>query len=264
MTLDLPKADGRVATRSTVHLAICEVQFDEQASIASGSTGLQFHERLGGASGPYPKLESAAGGNIRLELGPAGPIQQSTQQQGWSMESTDGSWSVGLLPNRMGVQVNQAYSGWADFVARLASALGVLQEAVSPAIEQRLGLRIVDRIPGTAAGVDDPAGWEPFITPSFFGALAVPEIARAAQVVQQQLVLRSADDVRCTVRQGLAAVVMSPESPTEYVIDIDVYRESARAFVPDAILSTVGEFREQVESLFGLVATPALLEKVAT
>src|SRR5664280_2609844 len=125
MTLDLPKADDRVAARSSVHMASCEVRFDEQESIASGPRGLEFHERLGGADGPYPKIESAAGANrIRLELGPAGPIQQSTQQRGWSMESADGSWSLGLLPNSMVLQVNQAYSGWDDFLERLTFTLG--------------------------------------------------------------------------------------------------------------------------------------------
>lgn len=269
MALDLPKADDRVTARSSVAMAICQIRFDEQDAIGAGATALAFHKRLGGDEGPYSKIESAAGANrIMVEVGPGGPVQQSTARQtGWSLESEDGAWSLVLLPNSMGLQANEgfgAYQGWDDFVERLTNALEALQEVVSPALEQRLGLRFVDRIQGTPLGVEGPMGWEPYITARFLGPLAEPAIANAAQFGQQQLWLDAGDHAVCSMRHGLAAMLAANESRTEYVVDCDIYREGGRPFDVATILNTAGEFREQIDNLFGLVTTPELLDKLTS
>ena len=86
MSLELPQADARVSGRSSVALVICQVRFDEQPSI-DPAAAIEFHERLGGEAGPYPKIESVAGGGrILLQLGPSGPVQQqTTRETGWSL-----------------------------------------------------------------------------------------------------------------------------------------------------------------------------------
>lgn len=269
MALDLPKADDRVAARSSVAMAICQIRFDEQDTIGSGATAVAFHERLGGSEGPYSKIESAAGTNrIMVEMGPGGPVQQSTARQvGWSLEAEDGSWSLALLPNSIGLQANEgfgAYEGWDDFLERLTNALEALQEVASPALEQRLGLRFVDRIPGTPLGVEGPTGWEPYINARFLGPIAEPAIGSATQFAQQQLFLDAGDRAVCSMRHGLAAVLAADESRIEYVVDCDIYREGGRSFDVATILNTVGAFREQIDSLFGLVAMPKLLDKLTS
>jgi uncharacterized protein (TIGR04255 family) len=269
MPLDLPPADDRVAARSSVAMAICQIRFDEQDAIGSGATAVAFHERLGGGEGPYSKIESAAGANrIMVEMGPGGPVQQSTARQtGWSLEAEDGSWSLALLPNSMGLQANEgfsAYKGWDDFLGRLTNALEALQEVASPALEQRFGLRFVDRIPGTPLGVEGPPGWEPYIAARFLGPIAEPAIGGSAQFAQQQLFLDTGDHAVCSMRHGLAAMLAADESRTEYVVDCDIYREGGRPFDVATILNMAGAFREQVDNLFGLVATSELLDRLTS
>ena len=249
-------------------MAICQIRFDEQDALGSGAAALAFHERLGGGEGPYSKIESAAGTNrIMFEMGSGGPVQQSARQTGWSLEAEDGSWSLALLPNSIGLQANEgfgAYNGWDDFLERLTNALEALQEVASPALEQRLGLRFVDRIPGTPLGIEGPTGWEPYITARFLGPIAEPAIGSAAQFAQQQLVLDAGDRAICSMRHGLAAVLAADKSRTEYVVDCDIYREGGRPFDVATILNTAGAFREQIDNLFGLVATSELLDRLTS
>lgn len=265
MSLDLPKPDTRVTGRSTVAMVICQVRFDEQASIAPPAA-IAFHERLGGESGVYSKIEPIAGGRIVLEMGPSGPIPQAAQQQtGWTLETEDGTWSLTLLPDSIGLQANEgsgAYKGWDDFRGRLSEALGALEEVATPTIVHRLGLRFVDRIPGSPLGVEDARSWSEYISANFLGAVAEPRIAEAAKFAQQQLVLDVGDGTNCTLRQGLAAVLSPPERNAEYVIDADVYRERGRPFNAATILDSVDVFMQTVDGLFGMIATPALLGKL--
>jgi uncharacterized protein (TIGR04255 family) len=263
MTLELSKADERVAARSSVDMVICQIRFDEQEAVSAGTTAVRFHERLGGPGGRYPKIDQAEGTNrLVVEMGPGGPVQQTTTRKtGWSLEAKDASWSLTLLPDNIGLQTSGGYSGWQDFLRRLTEALEALQEVVSPALEQRLGLRFVDRIAAADLSVDTPADWQPFIAPRFLGPLAEPGIGQAVQIAQQQLVIGGGNDVICSMRHGLALV--SGDGRTNYVIDCDLYREGGRPFDVAAILDAVGSFKDQAESLFAVAVTPALLERLS-
>jgi uncharacterized protein (TIGR04255 family) len=265
MSLDLPKADPRIAERPTPAMVVCQIQFDEQESIAAAAA-IAFRELLGGESGAYSKLEPVAGGRIMLEVGPGGPVTQMSQKTGWNLETKDSAWSLTLLPDSMGLQANEgrgAYSGWDDFRGRLAEALGALDEVASPAIERRLGLRFVDRIPGASVGVENARGWSEYISPTFLGPVAEPTFADAAKFAQQQLILDVGDGSTCNLRQGLAAVLSPAEPNTEYVIDTDIYQERGRAFDTATILDSVDAFAQTIDGLFGTITTPALLDKTS-
>jgi uncharacterized protein (TIGR04255 family) len=255
MALDLPAADERVVSRSTVGMAICQVRFDTQDGLG-GATAVDFHNRLGSAEGRYPKITSAEG--ITVEIGPQGPVQ--TGKTGWSFDAGDGSWTVTLLPDNMSLQVGEgAFAGWEDFAERFTEALAALCGVVSPALEQRLGLRVVDRISGTSVGVDEPSGWEPYINPRFLGPVVEPGLSEAIRGYQQLMVLDAGEGVTCNLRQGLASV-LSQGSRSDYVVDCDIFREAGRQFDAEAILEAVGGFRNQVENIFSVIATPALLD----
>lgn len=260
MALDLPAPDERVALRSTVGMAICQVRFEAQGDLG-GATAVELHNRLGGAEGRYPKITSAEGNRIMFEVGPQGPVQ--TGRTGWSFDAGDGSWAVTLLPDNVSLQADEgAYAGWEDFAERFTEALAALSGAVSPALEQRLGLRVVDRISGTSVGVDEPSGWEAYINPRFLGPVTEPGLGDAIHGYQQLMVLDAGEGVTCNLRQGLASV-LSQGSRSDYVIDCDVFREVGRQFDAEAILEAVAGFRNQVESIFAVIATPQLLEALS-
>lgn len=262
MTLDLPQADDRIAARRTVTMAICQVRYDQQASIGSGATALAFHERLGGAGGLYSKIEEAEGANrIVMGIGPGRPIAETTRINGWSLTSSDDGWSLALLPGNMGLQSN-SYKGWDDFALRLTSALDALRDVVGPAVEQRVGLRFVDLIAGAKLGVDSPVGWEPYINREFLGALLIPELGRSILVCFQQALIDLGNDAQCNLRTGPAGT--NEDGSIDFLIDCDLYREGGRQFDAAAILNTVSTFREQANRLLQSVITPPLLDKLET
>jgi uncharacterized protein (TIGR04255 family) len=262
MRLDLPQADDRIAARRTVTMAICQVRYDQQASIGSGATALAFHERLGGAEGLYPKIEEAEGANrIVMGIGPGRPIAETTRINGWSLTSADDAWSLALLPGNMGLQSN-SYKGWDDFAQRLTAALDALREVVGPAVEQRVGLRFVDLVAGAKFGVDSPVGWEPYINREFLGALLVPDLGRSIRICVQQALIDLGDDALCNLRTGPAGA--NEDGSIDFMIDCDLFREGGRSFDTAAILSTVSTFREQANRLLQSVVTPSLLDKLDT
>ena len=260
MTLDLPQAEDRIAARRTVTMAICQVRYDQQASVGSGATALAFHEKLGGADGPYPNIEEVEGASrMVMGVGRGRPIAETTRIPGWSLTSADQAWSLALLPGNMGLQ-SDSYGGWEDFEQRLSAAIDALRELVQPAVEQRLGLRFVDLIPGKSVGVDAAASWEPYINREFLGALLVPGLGPSIRVSFQQALIDLGEDAVCNLRTGPSGP--NDDGSVDFVVDCDLYREVGRPFDGPAILNSVSRFKEQADRFVQSVVTPALLDKL--
>ena len=260
MTLDLPEVDDRIAARCTVGMAICQVRFDQQPSVGSGPTALAFQEKLGGAEGLYPKIEEAEGANrLVMGIGPGRPIAETSRISGWNLSSTDEQWSIALLPGNMGLQSDK-YDGWEDFRQRLATALEALRDIVGPSLEQRLGLRFVDVIPGKKLDMTSPADWERYISSEFLGASLSPAIGSAIRFSFQQAVIDLSDGVICNLRTGPGAP--NDDGSVDFGIDCDLYREGGRPFDLATILSTVGTFKEQADAVIQSVLAPALFDKL--
>jgi uncharacterized protein (TIGR04255 family) len=258
MTLDLPEADNKIATRRTVTTVLCQVRYEQQASVAAGVTALKFQEKLGGPDGLYPKVEEAEGANrIVMGIGQGRPVTDTTRINGWTLSSADDAWSLALLPGQMGLQTD-SYDGWDNFEQRFTVALNALAEVIGPSFEQRLGLRFVDVF--GVADVDSPTGWEPYITPPFLGALVAPVVGPQIQVTFQQALIDVGDGAVCNLRTGPMGA--APDGNVGFVVDCDLYREASRVFDPAVILSAVDTFREQADRLLQAVAMPALLEKM--
>jgi uncharacterized protein (TIGR04255 family) len=261
MMLDLPTAAEAVSTRSSVTMAICQVRFEQQPAISTGPTAAAFHGSVGGADGPYPSIDQVEGASRTvMGVGPGGPISETTRTNGWRLASADEGWSLVLLPDNMGLQTEEGYEGWDDYAERLSNALAALAEVASPTFEQRLGLRLVDRLRCGELGVDSPAGWEAYIAPPFLGPLLQPGLASAIKGVHQQLVIDPGGGVTCNMRHGLALV--QEKGGCDYVIDCDFFREGGRAFDVEAILKAVTDFKDQADRLFQASVTPALLGKI--
>lgn len=258
MPIDLPLPDERVSRRSSVSTVVCQIGFDEQPRVGEGRFPIEFHERLGGPAGRYPKLESATEQRMIVELGVA-PSQQQITRRGWSFESQDPGWSLALMPDSAALQADEAsYAGWDDFLDRVRELLDALDDILGPTVQQRVGLRFVDRIRGSRIGVGEPSEWAAYIQPPFLGLLGLPGLGPAVRAGQQQHVLDAGDGATCRLRHGLALVTGDERSV--YVIDCDLFRDGVRQFDRTAILGTMGSFYEQADRVFAAAATPALLD----
>jgi uncharacterized protein (TIGR04255 family) len=168
-----------------------------------------------------------------------------------------------LLPDSIALQANnEGYAGRDDFAQRLTEVLNVLVGTIAPAVENRIGLRFVDRIRGGLIGVEEASGWQPYITPEFLGPIGIPGIGQAVEAGQQQLRIDAGIAATCQIRQGLA--LATGEDRSVYVIDCDFFREGVRPFDQVAILDTVGRFQEQTDRVFAKAVTSTLLDGLIT
>jgi uncharacterized protein (TIGR04255 family) len=257
--MDLPEPDRTVLQASPLAVVVCQVRYDQKPSVSQGKSALAIHDDLGGARGPYPKLEPVNFITAQLQMGiPGIPTSPAVQvpARGWRMTSEDGSWIVSVMPDHFSIETT-AYTEWGkDFRERLTELAGLLARHVEPSIEERLGLRYVDRITHVGGnGLD----WPMYITPELLGPLQHPVLGPAISSAQQQLDLEVDDVVRCTLRHGL---FHDPESRGEasYLLDFDVYRQHPQRFDPAAIVEAADRMNSVSLSLFQLSITDQLLD----
>jgi uncharacterized protein (TIGR04255 family) len=152
----------------------------------------------------------------------------------------------------------RAYSDWMDFSARLEELVRLVQGALGPSLEQRLGLRFIDRIRDPV--ISSPAGWEGWIDERLLGPVLHGAFGPAIKAVQQVLQLDGGEDMEVLLRHG-CVLEGAPEAPVwQYLLDHDCSRSGGRAFSP-------GDIHEGVEGLHTLalsVFQAAVTQKLFT
>jgi uncharacterized protein (TIGR04255 family) len=257
MPLSLPPPDERRLARSPLALVVCQVSFEELAAATDARLALSFHEELGGRSGLYPKLEPVKLQMVNVQGGPGGFQSAAQTRQGWRFQSTDGFWTVTLMPDHVALETSR-YTTWSDdFQIRLANVIDAAAHLVEPAIEQRLGLRYVNRI--TEPVVKAAAEWRDYVASSFLGPVLDETLGEAVQAAQQQVDLSLDASVSCSVRHGFFNDPSRDGAPT-YLIDIDVFRATGQPFDLAEIKETLVTFNTRVLQIFQAVVTPKLLD----
>jgi uncharacterized protein (TIGR04255 family) len=219
---------------------------------------LEIHMALGGSAGRYPRSEQATEQATNIQVAPGLlPTATQTQRKGWRLRSSDGAWTISLMPEFFSLETT-AYTTWSeDFHPRLAELLDAVTRSVDPATQQRIGLRYVDRIVDPA--VRAPQEWEGYIAPEFLGPLLHPRIGPAALATQQQIDIEVGDEVRSSIRHGYFADPTRANALT-YLLDFDVYRETISAFDPEDIVGVLDAFNLLSLQLFQQAVTMRLLE----
>jgi uncharacterized protein (TIGR04255 family) len=259
VALLLPPPDKEPLARSPLELVVCQIRFDTNLAVSDGHVALAFHEQLGGRSGSYPKISQVAAQELNLALG-AGvpPIGQARSLSGWRFAAEDDRWLVSLMPDFVSLETS-AYTTWEDdFQTRLETIVDALAEVIKPALEQRLGLRYVDRLDEPA--VEFAQEWQPYIAPELLGLLRHERLGEAVVAARQSLVLRLAEDVNCGLTHGFAADP-NQGGKLSYVLDFDIFRDQARAFDAAQAKEAATKFNEYALQLFQLAVTPAFLEQ---
>lgn len=262
MPLNLPPPDKTQLPRSPLALVVCQVQFEETLQVSDSRFGLNVHEALGARKGSYPRLNARHGQAFNVQLGPGGFQPSITpQQNGWQLSSEDGLWVVAFMPSYVALETTR-YTTWGgDFRPRLAQLLEVTSKHISPATEQRLGLRYVDHI--TEPVVNTPQEWQGYISTELLGPILHPGIGPAVVASQQQVELDLGDDVRSILRHGFLSDP-ARDGALGYALDFDISRAGVRAFDVEDILGAVDYFNLTALQLFQQAITPKMLSYLAT
>jgi uncharacterized protein (TIGR04255 family) len=237
-------------------LVVCQLRFENQPQISQSEVALTVHEALGGADGGYPRLEQVQGQAVNVTLGPGAPaMTQAPMVSGWRLQSADGLWIVSLLPDHVALETT-GYSEWDEFRERLHALLDVTAEHIRPGIEQRLGLRYIDRI--TEVDTESPSGWEPYLARELLGLVLHDGLGAAVTTARQQLLLDLNEGYACAFAHGF---LPGEDGRLDYLLDYDLFREGGRAFSADAVKEALDILSEDALKLFQASITQSLYDR---
>lgn len=249
MLPDMPPPDKRPLSRSPLITAVCQIKFEEIVAVSEPRTMLAFQNELGGRTGTYPRSERLANPIITIRQIGNGLPQSSMDaiQHGWRLVSADGAWAITLMPDNVALETTR-YTTWNDdFRERLRNVLIALSKSVSPATEQRLGLRYVNQI--AHPPVKSPEQWKEYIAPALLGVVLHDRLGPRVAAAQQQFDIDCGNEIKCGLRHGFADSRRTNGSFV-YLIDIDVYREDIHEFTPDDSEAAAAEFNDISVQIF--------------
>jgi uncharacterized protein (TIGR04255 family) len=242
---------------------VFQIRYDPQLRATEAQVALPFHEAIGGRDGAFPNIDPINTASVQVSFAAglgasAAPVlAESSGVEGWRFSSTDGVWTVQLTRDFAALQTTR-YETWEEsFRPRLALVIDAIAAHIAPRVEQRLGLRYVDRIriPGLAM----PADWQPYVIPELLGLAVHGDLGRAVAGAQQQLVLDLGEGgVQCGFRHGF---LRDPTAMADiqYYLDYDVFRQAGRAFDAESIRRAADQFNTYALQLFQASVTPAML-----
>jgi uncharacterized protein (TIGR04255 family) len=257
MPLDLPvPRKGRLA-RSPLALAVCQVRYEDLPSVTGSQAMLAIHQSLGGRKGQYPIAEQFELTTLNVQIvGPAPQSPTSVIKKGWRLRSEDSRWAITLMPDHVALETTK-YTTWEDdFRIRLAALLDAVTEHVRPTIEQRLGLRYVNRIVEPKVG--KPTELRDYIASELLGLILHEDFGEMVSGAQQQLDLDAGEGVHIAMRHGFIRDGDREGAPT-YLIDFDIFRQGVQAFDVEDIKVSADSFNELALRLFQRSLTEKML-----
>lgn len=253
VSLDLPEPRTDHLERSPLSLVVCQVRHERNDTVSEAPRAVAVHEQIADL---YPQLEDQASQELMIMAGEsgvqAGPSQAS---RGWRMRDSGGSWTVTLMPDFFSVETT-SYETWSDFSGRTKQVLNTVVDELHPAVEERIGLRFIDRI--THPSVTVPADWRGLIQPAFLGPIesGIGEAVAATQnVVQLGL-----DDGRNVILRHGAARETTPNGEAIYIVDTDCFVQRGRALSLDRALASIESLHSLALQLFQAAITDSLYE----
>ncbi len=250
MPVALPPASFGFLPRSPLELVVCQVRHEERP--LDPGIALAIQDALGGPEGEFGRIEQVEMHTAMIAVG-GGALPSTDVAHGWHLKTADGGWTVALLPGHVSLETTR-YTTWPDFQGRLRAVLTAVQAAAPPTMEQRLGLRYVDRVQGL--GVMTPREWSRWIHPTILGPTLHNVLGDAVLAARQQVDLDLGNGRVCVLRHG---TVNDPEDQLVYLLDFDVYRQQARRFVADEVLATADEFHRTADAVFEQVISQDLV-----
>ena len=253
MPLNLPEPDQTRLPRSPLDLVVCQLRFEQQPSASESATALAIRDALGGAE-RYPRLDQVQAQALNVVFGPGLAPAMGAPAAGWRLQSADGQWVVSLMPDHVALETTR-YEGWDEFRDRFGELLDATAAQLAPGIEQRLGLRYIDRIAETRA--NSPADWQPYLNSDLLGLVLDDALGPSVTAARQQLLLDLGEGFVCTFTHGF---LPGEADRLDYLLDFDLSREGGRPFAVDGIRTALEVLHVDALKLFHASVSEALLE----
>lgn len=250
----LPAPDQARLPQSPLDLVVCQLRFEAQPQVADAALALAVQASLGDER--YPRLEQVQAQTLNVVIGPGAvpPSMQPPAATGWRLQSPDVQWGVSLMPDHVALETT-AYTVWEEFRDRMSALLEATAEHVAPGIEQRLGLRYIDRI--SEVNARTPRDWVPFIAAELLGLVRHEALGQTVTGARQQLLLDLGAGFSCAFTHG---PLPEPGGGMSYLLDYDLSREGGRAFDAESVGTALEILHVDALKLFQASVTADLID----
>lgn len=253
MSFELPDPKPEKLVRSPLTLVVCQVSH-EHIDVGDPNLARAIHNEI---KESYPILEQQVTPQFAVAIGqPDSALTPGALYQGWKLHPSDSSWNVVINPRFYSLETNH-YQDWPNFRQRLEQLTQAVANAVHPSLEQRIGLRFINRIKHPE--VQSVADWRHLIDPSFLGPIAHHKLGDSVRSSQQVLQLNVEDKMFVTIRHG---VFQEPALPGEdaYVIDQDCFTHPSETFSPKHVMDSAEKLHTLVLQIFQQTITTNLYD----
>lgn len=252
MALILPPPSTEQLARSPLSLVVCQLRHERTIAASEPKRAVSVHDAV---KESYPVLEEQVGQELTIATSQSGvQTLPGEVNRGWRLRSSDQTWTAVIMPDFFSLETTR-YTEWADFRARLENLARAVASAIEPSLEQRIGLRFIDRI--KHPDVKKPEDWLHWIDHTFLGPIAHEKLGQAVTTSQQILQLETGDGRSIILRHGAVRDV-EPSGEMIYLIDQDCFVQRGQPFDVDQILDAVEQLHTLALQVFQQAITPEL------
>ena len=209
----LPQVTPTQLQEAPLHVAVAQIKFEYQRSLANHRGASDFQEAL---TDNYPRLIAEPQSSITAS---PGNVSASEVPQ-WRFTDIDNTWSCIVGPEHLAIETN-LYTQWSTMRSRLSQAVDVLSSLTKPRIRERIGLRYINHV---QHGSED--GFDAVIKRELLGVMAIPEWSDAIAATVSQTIFRNGN-TQLALRYGTG---LGGQSGSAFVLDIDCADETASTF----------------------------------
>lgn len=235
---------------------IGQIRFPLVESINDGKPIAPFQEEVKG-SFPVLRKDVLPG----LIVTPAG-LTQGPEKTIWRFSNIEETWRLSLAPDFVAIETTK-YVSRTDFLSRLRTVYGIVNEHFGISIIDRIGLRYIDRI--TVTEIEDVLR---LISPEATGILSTPLAADAELVFQENVLKLPEVEGKLRARWGVlppnstvdpSAIEPSPDQT--WILDLDAYSTPKKAYTEDEMVALLDKFAEKSYSVFRWIVTDEFLNR---
>ncbi|MEQ1568212.1 MAG: TIGR04255 family protein [Myxococcota bacterium] len=231
---------------------IAQLRFPEILSVEQRDFVAPFQEAIR-AKYPVLRQEQTQG----ILLGPA-VLAPARPQIAWRFGDTDGHWRVSLTPEFLALETTK-YLSRSDLLGRLKEVATALDEHIKPAQVDRLGVRYIDRITGSA--VDDIAR---LVRAEVRGITGTVAATHASHALSESMF--AVDDARVLARWGFLPpgatvdpAAIEPATEKSWLLDLDMFSATPTPFVVDRVVERAQRYAERIYTVFRWAMTDEFL-----
>ncbi|MCX7587115.1 TIGR04255 family protein [Phenylobacterium sp. 58.2.17] len=241
--MTFPTTSREVYSQNFIKEAICQVRFPRLLEIES-QVPVRFQKLL---FEEFPYLDAREQFGVMIGSGPEGPFATPSRSTIYEFKNSARDTTISVCSEFVAV-ITTSYNDWATHRSWLQKALQAASECYGISMYSRLGLRYINSIPLSTSldGIVDPC---------LLGPLATDQRDRVAAFNSTSTFFLG-DDRQLNLVSSLAG----PDGAREYLLDFDIFQESAGRFDTAKLVVTFDELNGLVTDAFNWAQGPKLNE----